>query len=158
MGCIGVEAASSKYIKDREAFRRDKAAKRDSLSGFDRSPFLTPLLISFTMSGLEGTASSAMTNDQIVFDAFNHHASAQRVETKQHVLNTLRKQYSEYHVTAVDAGQCSLLEFAAAGKATATFEGQEELFHATREWKPVGTGVEKKTHPGILQDDYSFAR
>ena len=98
------------------------------------------------------------TPDEIVFDTFNSHASAQRLETKQYVLNTLRKQYPEHHVTVVDAGSCSLLEFAAAGKAVATLEAQEEMFHATREWKPVGTGVEKKTHPGRLQDDYNFAR
>lgn len=101
------------------------------------------------------------TNDskeQRVFNAFSEHAGQQRIETKQRVLNIVRKQYSQYHVTVVDAGSCSLLEFAAAGKATASHEADDETFNATRKWKPVGSGIEKKTHPGSLQDDYHFAR
>ena len=93
-----------------------------------------------------------------VFDAYNNHASAPRSETKQYVLNTLREWYQDHHVTVVDAGPCSLLEFAAAGKAEVVLEASDDTFHATREWKPVGTGVEKKAHPGRLQDDYQFAR
>ncbi|KAF2450896.1 P-loop containing nucleoside triphosphate hydrolase protein [Karstenula rhodostoma CBS 690.94] len=103
----------------------------------------------------------AFTNDsdeQRVFDAFSEHAGQQRVETKQRVLNIIRKQYPQHHVTVVDAGGCSLLEFAAAGKATASHEADDETFNATRQWKPVGTGIEKKTHPGTLQDDFHFAR
>ncbi|KAF1973629.1 proteasome-activating nucleotidase [Bimuria novae-zelandiae CBS 107.79] len=98
------------------------------------------------------------TNITAVYSRFNDHASAQRVETKQRVLNILRQEYPEYRVTVVDAGPCSLLEFAAAGKAEAVFQADDESFNATREWKPVGTGIEKKTHPGTLNDDYHFAR
>jgi transitional endoplasmic reticulum ATPase len=98
------------------------------------------------------------TDEQRVFDAFNEHAGQQRIETKQRVLNIIRKQYPQHHVTVVDAGNCSLLDFAAAGKATSSHEGDDEMFNATRQWKPVGSGVDKKTHPGRLQDEFHFAR
>ncbi|KAJ4292490.1 hypothetical protein N0V90_009152 [Kalmusia sp. IMI 367209] len=110
------------------------------------------------MSSSNDIAASTTENDKHVFNTFKQHASGERIETKQSVLNFIREEYPEYHVTAVDAGSCSLLEFAAAGKATAKADAEEETFNATREWKPVGTGVEKKTHPGRLQDDYHFAR
>ncbi|KAL1611973.1 hypothetical protein SLS60_000196 [Paraconiothyrium brasiliense] len=98
------------------------------------------------------------TDEQRVFDAFNEHASQKRIETKQRVLNNIRKQYPQYHVTVVDAGGCSLLEFAAAGKAKSSHEADDETFNATRQWQPVGSGIEKKTHPGKLQDEFHFAR
>lgn len=98
------------------------------------------------------------SDEQRVFDAFSEHASQQRIETKQRVLNIIRKQYPQHHVTVVDLATCSLLEFAGAGKATFAHEADDETFNATRAWKPVGSGVEKKTHPGRLQDDFHFAR
>ncbi|KAL5424679.1 hypothetical protein PMIN04_003062 [Paraphaeosphaeria minitans] len=98
------------------------------------------------------------SDEQRVFDAFSEHAGQQRTETKQRVLNIIRKQYPQHHVTVVDSGSCSLLEFAAAGKATYSHEADDETFNATRQWKPVGSGVEKKMHPGSLQDEFHFAR
>ncbi|OAG05924.1 proteasome-activating nucleotidase [Paraphaeosphaeria sporulosa] len=103
----------------------------------------------------------AFRNDSVeqgVFDAFNEHAGQQRIETKQRMLNIIRKWYSQHHVTVVDSASCSLLEFAAAGKATYSHEADDETFNATRQWMPVGSGVEKKTHPGRLQDEFHFAR
>lgn len=107
----------------------------------------------------ESTPIEVETQDRTkdVFNAFNQHASSQRTETKQRVLDSLRGWYPDSHVTAVSQRGCSLLEYAAAGKATAEAVATEQHI-ATRQWKAVGTGVEKKTHPGKLDDEYSFAK
>lgn len=135
------------YTKAPRAFQSSVAPHQALLS-----------LSNFIMGSTQEVSVDDRTDDRIVFDTFDHHASAQRIETKQRMLNVIRRQYPRHHVTVVDAGPCSLLEFAAVGKATATFEAEEETFNATREWKPVGAGIEKKTHPGRLNDDYHFAR
>lgn len=96
--------------------------------------------------------------ENAVFTAFNKHAGAPRIESKQYVLNIIRNEYPLHHVTVVDSSSCSLLDFAAAGKAKVECEAADEMFNATRGWKPVGSGVEKKTHPGKLADEYHFAR
>lgn len=97
-------------------------------------------------------------NDKNAFEEFRQHANGTRIETKSNVLNIIRNAYPDYHVTEVDERDCSLFEFAAAGKATVTLDSDEETFDMTRNWKPVGEGIERKMHPGQLVDDYRFAR
>ncbi|KAL6708813.1 hypothetical protein ACN47E_002220 [Coniothyrium glycines] len=93
-----------------------------------------------------------------VFDAFKTHNDAPRVETKTTVFKLIREAYPDHHVTEVDEKRCSLFEYASAGKATLLLDEDGEEFIATREWRPVGEGVEKKMHSGKLRDDFRFAR
>ncbi|KAF2494307.1 proteasome-activating nucleotidase [Lophium mytilinum] len=92
------------------------------------------------------------------FAEFKHHTSGQRVVSDFAVLELLRKTHPEYHVTTVDPKNCALLEFANAGKATATLNPTDDAFNATRTWQPVGTGTSKKSHPGELTDHIRFAQ
>ncbi|KAH7394500.1 proteasome-activating nucleotidase [Pyrenochaeta sp. MPI-SDFR-AT-0127] len=101
---------------------------------------------------------STQANSAGIFDAFESHCDAPRVETKTSVLKFIREAYPEYHVTEVEEKCASLFEFAATDKALLIFDSEDERFIATREWTSVGEGVEKKTHPGKLRDDFRFAR
>ncbi|OCK87812.1 P-loop containing nucleoside triphosphate hydrolase protein [Cenococcum geophilum 1.58] len=92
------------------------------------------------------------------FEEFKQHCSGQRTSTTLSVIEGLRKTHPDHHVTAVLRTSCSLLEYAAAGKATATFDGNGEGFDVLRGWKSVGEGLEKRDHPGRLQDSVNFGR
>jgi transitional endoplasmic reticulum ATPase len=93
-----------------------------------------------------------------VLDGFKSHSSGLRVDTNTAVLGMLRKEYADYHVTEVDAKEAALFEYAAAGKATLVLDAEDETFHAKRSWRSVGEGVDKKMHPGNLNDTFRFAR
>jgi transitional endoplasmic reticulum ATPase len=102
--------------------------------------------------------SSTQANSATIFSEFKSHCDAPRVDTKTHALTLIRNAYPDYHVTEVEEKKVSLFEFASAGKATLIFDAEEEAFNATREWRAVGEGVEKKMHPGKLKDEFRFAR
>src|SRR5262245_19656443 len=89
-------------------------------------------------------------NDKEVFEKFSQHASGTRIDTKSTALNIIRNAFPDHHVTEVDEKVCALADFAAAGKATLTYDNGESTFNMARTWKPVGTGIEKKMHPGKL--------
>jgi transitional endoplasmic reticulum ATPase len=112
------------------------------------------------MSTTKDIIEATQGNDKAVYHEFRNHARGTRVETRSTTLNIIRSEYHDYHVTEVVQSQCSLFEFAAAGRAELTFEAGEdrEAFLSTRTWRPVGSGVEKKLHPGKLDDDFRFAR
>jgi transitional endoplasmic reticulum ATPase len=93
-----------------------------------------------------------------VFSAFKAHAEAPRIDTKTTVLTLIRNAYPDYNVTEVEEKKISLREFAGAGKAEQVLDSEDEAFNATKEWHAVGEGIEKKTHPGKLTDQYRFAR
>ncbi|KAF1955391.1 P-loop containing nucleoside triphosphate hydrolase protein [Byssothecium circinans] len=125
---------------------------------------------------------STLQNNNAVFADFRSHTNGSRIETKSAVLNIIRKAYPEYHVTEVAQQSCSLFEFAKAGKAVCTFDagdygkgdesktgdagkdgmgmgiGLGREADVARTWVAVGSGVEKKMHPGTLVDEYRFAR
>ncbi|CAE7218837.1 hypothetical protein CFE70_010358 [Pyrenophora teres f. teres 0-1] len=102
--------------------------------------------------------SSTTPSKDRVAQIFESHCSGERLETRDKVLTSLRDAYSDFHVTEVNEGKCSLFEFADADKATLVLDTEDEKFMATRKWVPVGEGVQKKMHPGDLVDDYRFAR
>ena len=104
------------------------------------------------------TLKATQGNDQGVFSAFRSHADGKRVETKSTALNIIRTAYPDHHVTEVDAPKCSLFDYAGAGKAVLTLDGEDEHFDTTRTWKTVGDGIEKKMSPGTLGDDFRYAR
>jgi transitional endoplasmic reticulum ATPase len=93
-----------------------------------------------------------------VFSAFKSHSQAPRVDTKTTLSQHLHAWYTDYHITEVNERKVSLHEFAAAGKASSIVDAGDQAFNATRDWHPVGEGIAKKTHPGVLADDYRFAR
>jgi transitional endoplasmic reticulum ATPase len=102
--------------------------------------------------------SSTQANSAAIFNDFKSHCDAPRVDTQTHALTLLRNAYPDYHVTEVEKKKVSLFEFADADKATLIFDAEDEAFNATREWRAVGEGVEKKMHPGKLTDNFRFAR
>jgi transitional endoplasmic reticulum ATPase len=93
-----------------------------------------------------------------VLSRFKEHTGGVRIDTNTKVLNMLRDEYTEYHVTEVSAKEAALFEFAAAGKAALVLDADDETFQAKRSWLAVGDGVDKKMHPGKLTDGYRFAR
>ena len=104
------------------------------------------------------TFKTTQANDSKVFNAFRSHANGTRVETKSTALNIIRRSYPSHHVTEVGASTCSLFDYAGAGKAVLTLDGEDESFDTTRSWKPVGNGMEKKMNLGRLDDEFRFAR
>ncbi|KAF1943577.1 P-loop containing nucleoside triphosphate hydrolase protein [Clathrospora elynae] len=101
---------------------------------------------------------STQENSAAIFSDFKSHCDAPRVDTKTNILALLRNAYPDYHVTEVEERRVSLFEFAGAGKAMLILDAEDEGFNSTREWKAVGSGIEKKKHPGTLKDDFRFAR
>jgi AAA+ superfamily predicted ATPase len=93
-----------------------------------------------------------------VLSAFEAHASCSRVETATQCLTLLRKTYPDYHITEVSESHVSLFEYAETGKATLTLDTDTDSFNATRKWKSVGERIEKKLHPGRLEDEYRLCR
>ncbi|KAF1914222.1 P-loop containing nucleoside triphosphate hydrolase protein [Ampelomyces quisqualis] len=110
------------------------------------------------MPAARSILAATQDNSAGIFSAFKAHTEAQRVDTKNTVLTLIRNAYPDYHVTEVDERKVSLREYAATEKASIAIDAEDEAFNATREWHPVGEGIEKKTHPGSLDDDYRFAR
>jgi transitional endoplasmic reticulum ATPase len=102
--------------------------------------------------------SATSENSADIFGAFKNHTSAPRIETRTVVLNLIRNHYGGFHVTEVDERKVSLFEYAGADKAKLVLDGDDELFMSTKGWRAVGEGIEKKTHPGKLQDDFRYAR
>ena len=110
------------------------------------------------MPAARTTLSSTEASKNTVFGWFEEHCRGERVETRNRLLSFIRDAYTDFHVTEVDEGKVSLFDFADAEKATLVLDADDERFKATRKWASVGEGVQKKLHPGQLQDDYRFAR
>ena len=101
---------------------------------------------------------ATQANGAEIFSAFKSHTEAPRIDTKTTVLTLIRNAYPDYHVTEVEEKRVSLYEFAATDKALLILDHEDEAFNATRGWRAVGEGIEKKTHPGTLKDEFRFAR
>lgn len=100
------------------------------------------------MPAARSILAATQDNSASIFSAFKTHTEAQRVDTKNTVLTLIRNAYPDYHVTEVEERKVSLREYAATDKASIVIDAEDEAFNATREWHPVGEGIEKKTHPG----------
>jgi transitional endoplasmic reticulum ATPase len=111
-----------------------------------------------TMSAAGSILAATQTETADVLSAFRSHTKAARTETKTTLLDVIRNAHPDYHVTEVTEKKVSLHEYAASGKASSMVDAEDESFYATRDWHPVGEGIEKKTHPGRLDDDYRYAR
>jgi transitional endoplasmic reticulum ATPase len=110
------------------------------------------------MPAARSTLAATQEHGASMFSSFKSHCDAKRVDTKTTLLTLLRNAYEDYHVTEVDARKIALLEFASADKALLTLDSDDEQFNATRNWRSIGDGIEKKVHPGALTDDFRFAR
>jgi transitional endoplasmic reticulum ATPase len=110
------------------------------------------------MPAAKSILAATHTESADVFSAFRSHTLAPRTDTKTVLLNLIRTTYPDHHVTEVNERKVSLHEFAASGKASSILDADDEAFNATRDWHAVGEGIEKKTHPGALKDEYRFAR
>lgn len=110
------------------------------------------------MPAARSTLTATQEHSSSIFSGFKSHCNAKRVDTRTTTLTLLRNAYEDYYVTEVEAKQISLFEFAAADKALLSFDFEDEYFNATRTWRAVGEGIEKKMHPGKLTDDFRFAR
>ena len=110
------------------------------------------------MPATKSILAATQSNSFYVFDAYKAHCDAPRVETRSAVLTQIRDAYPDFHVTETREERVSLFEFAAAEKALLIFDDEGEGFRASRLWRAVGEGIEKKVHPGMLKDDFKFAR
>ena len=110
------------------------------------------------MPAAKDILAATLDSNAAVADTFKQHFSDTRADTKTTILNALRQSYPTHHVTEAGDHNLSFVEFAEAGKATLVLDSAPEAFNATRAWKPVGEGVEKRAHPGKLEDEYRFAR
>lgn len=110
------------------------------------------------MPAARSTLAATQEYSANIFDSFKSHCDAKRVDTKTTTLTLLRNAYRDYHVTEVEAHRVSLFEYADTDQALLVLDSEEERFNATRDWRAVGEGIEKKMHPGKLRDDFRFAR
>ncbi|KAF2786144.1 P-loop containing nucleoside triphosphate hydrolase protein [Melanomma pulvis-pyrius CBS 109.77] len=93
-----------------------------------------------------------------VFGTFEQHCNGLRIDTKTTALCRIKGYYPDYHVTEASEYRVALFDYATANKAELTLDSASESFNATRRWSSVGERIEKKLHPGKLDDDYRFAR
>jgi transitional endoplasmic reticulum ATPase len=110
------------------------------------------------MSASKSVLADTQGSNATISQTFRIHCNAPRNDTKTTVLTLIREAYRGYHVTEVDEKRVSLFEFAAHDKAQLIFDAEEATFNATRAWKAVGDGIEKKMHPGKLKDEFRFVR
>ncbi|KAH8723265.1 proteasome-activating nucleotidase [Phaeosphaeriaceae sp. PMI808] len=110
------------------------------------------------MAAPESIFAATSTARDYMTDKFSYHTSASRLDTRTRLLNHFRTGYRQFHVTEVDQRKVSLYEFAAAGKAELVEDPDDKHVQATRTWVPVGEGLEKKVHPGMLKDEPRFTR
>ncbi|KAF2627571.1 P-loop containing nucleoside triphosphate hydrolase protein [Macroventuria anomochaeta] len=110
------------------------------------------------MPAARSTPAATQEHSASMFSNFKSHCDAKRVDTKTTTLTLFRNAYEDYHVTEVEAKKIALFEYAATDKALLNFDSDDEQFNATRDWRAVGEGIEKKMHPGRLTDDFRFAR
>lgn len=110
------------------------------------------------MPAAKDLLSATFVDNKNILSNFAHHCSGNRVETQSQVLSLIRSTYPDYHVTEAAESRISLFEYAEAGKAILTLDSDEDSFAATRKWHPVGERIQKKLHPGKLDDDFRFAR
>jgi len=110
------------------------------------------------MPAAKDMLSATLDQSNHVFNQFLGHCRGTRIDTKTRALDLLKATYSSYHVTEVNESLVALFEYAAAEKATLTLDSDSESFNATRRWHSVGERIEKKLHPGKLDDEYRFAR
>lgn len=110
------------------------------------------------MSDTKSILSATQANSADMFADFKSHTKAPRIETKTVVLNQIRHAYPDYHVTEVEEKRVSLFEYAAADKAKLVLDAEDEAFMTTKAWRSIGEGIEKKTHPGALKDEFRYAR
>ncbi|KAF2024191.1 P-loop containing nucleoside triphosphate hydrolase protein [Setomelanomma holmii] len=102
--------------------------------------------------------SATQANSAAVFSTFKTHTEAPRIDTKTTAVTLIRNAYPGYHVTEVEEKKVALFDFADAGKAELVHDAEDDDFNATRTWRSVGDGVEKKVNPGMLVDEWRFAR
>lgn len=115
-------------------------------------------LFSIKMPAARSPLAATHEQSASIFSDFKAHCGGQRVDTRTVTLNLLRNGYKDYHVTEVEAKKIALFDFASSGKALLNLDCDDEQFSATRGWRAVGEGIEKKMHPGKLTDDFRFAR
>jgi transitional endoplasmic reticulum ATPase len=110
------------------------------------------------MPAAKDMLSATLDQSNNVFNEFLGHCRGSRIDTKTTALDLLKATYSSYHVTEVNESLVALFDYAAAEKAILTLDSDSESFNASRLWHSVGERIEKKLHPGKLDDEYRFAR
>jgi transitional endoplasmic reticulum ATPase len=110
------------------------------------------------MPAAKDMLSATLEHSNHVFETFKQHCRGSRIDTKTTALSLLKDTYPSYHVTEANEQSVALFDYAAAEKAILTLDSDSESFNASRRWHSVGERIEKKQHPGRLDDDYRFAR
>ncbi len=70
-----------------------------------------------------------------VYREFFHNASAERVNTDEVIVEAIRKQYPDLHLTITLRYNCSLLAYAASGNAKAVPTDADDSLSPTLKWK-----------------------
>jgi len=102
------------------------------------------------------TADKNLPGGDEVFARFKEHNNKNRVATGLTFVQGLRQVHPDFFVTIVAAITCDLLEYAAAGNATAQLDTESEGFYAQRMFRAASRHSEETR--GTLGDHVAFGK
>lgn len=94
-----------------------------------------------------------------VYQEYFINSSGQRVNTDAIIVEAIRKQYPDLHLSIVPPYDCDPLQFAASGQAHARLVDEEDTLPSNLSWKFYLPPSRRLDHsPGILGDDFRFGK
>ena len=94
-----------------------------------------------------------------VYQEFYEHSTGRRVNTDEVIVEAIRKQYPELHLTISPTYNLSLLSFAAAGHAQATPVDEDNSLSENLKWRMyVGPAKRLDNTKGYLYDSVQFGK
>ena len=94
-----------------------------------------------------------------VYQEFHDHSSAPRVSTDAHIIEFIRKQYPSLHVSPISPFNIDLLDYAAAGKASATPVDADGSLVENLKWRTYTPPARRlEGGPGHLLDSVQFGK
>ena len=108
--------------------------------------------------GHYGNTTPTVANDNVapaaVFDRFKQHSNANRVYTDLAIKTLIRDAHPDCHITTVESGEVSLVQYAEAGHGTATLHTDGDNYSADRDYSPPATRLVGGS--GSLTDKVQF--
>ena len=90
---------------------------------------------------------------------FIRHSSAQQTDTDVIIVEAIRSQYPQLHLTTCQVYSCDLLRYAAAGKASSTPAEEDDAVSASLKWrKYIPPAQRTDQSAGILVDSIFFGK
>lgn len=94
-----------------------------------------------------------------VYQEYHHNSTGLRTNTDVVIVETIRKQYPNLHLTIIRQGSCDLLEFAADGHAQALSIDGDDTLPSTLKWVAYAPPARRMDHqPGSLIEVVQFGK